>query len=83
MSNNVDIPVAKDKPLFTPGPLTMSMNVKQAMLRDLGSGDFRVNSASLLIDVGIDALDDRNGPGPGLFNGVAPDIGHWESPAGY
>ncbi len=28
---------AKDKPLFTPGPLTTSQTVKQAMLRDLGS----------------------------------------------
>jgi 2-aminoethylphosphonate-pyruvate transaminase len=34
------IPVAKDKPLYTPGPLTTSMCVKQAMLRDLGSRDF-------------------------------------------
>ncbi len=31
---------AKDKPLFTPGPLTTSRTVKQAMLRDLGSRDF-------------------------------------------
>ncbi len=30
---------AKDKPLFTPGPLTTSMTVKEAMLRDLGSRD--------------------------------------------
>lgn len=30
---------AKDKTLFTPGPLTTSQNVKQAMLRDLGSRD--------------------------------------------
>ncbi|HJN65041.1 MAG TPA: 2-aminoethylphosphonate--pyruvate transaminase, partial [Pirellulales bacterium] len=29
----------KDKPLFTPGPLTTSMTVKEAMLRDLGSRD--------------------------------------------
>lgn len=28
-----------DKPLFTPGPLTTSATVKQAMLRDLGSRD--------------------------------------------
>lgn len=28
-----------DKPLFTPGPLTTSRTVKQAMLRDLGSRD--------------------------------------------
>ena len=30
---------AKDKTLFTPGPLTTSQTVKQAMLRDLGSHD--------------------------------------------
>jgi 2-aminoethylphosphonate-pyruvate transaminase len=30
---------AKDKILFTPGPLTTSRTVKQAMLRDLGSRD--------------------------------------------
>src|SRR5438046_2725481 len=30
---------ANDKPLFTPGPLTTSRTVKQAMLRDLGSRD--------------------------------------------
>jgi len=30
----------KDKALFTPGPLTTSRTVKQAMLRDLGSRDF-------------------------------------------
>ena len=30
----------KDKALFTPGPLTTSRSVKQAMLRDLGSRDF-------------------------------------------
>jgi 2-aminoethylphosphonate-pyruvate transaminase len=33
------LPVARDKSLFTPGPLTTSMTVKQAMLRDLGSRD--------------------------------------------
>ncbi len=31
----------KDKILFTPGPLTTSQSVKQAMLRDLGSRDFK------------------------------------------
>jgi 2-aminoethylphosphonate-pyruvate transaminase len=30
----------KDKLLFTPGPLTTSASVKEAMLRDLGSRDF-------------------------------------------
>ncbi len=33
------IPDAKDKTLFTPGPLMTSRTVKQAMLRDLGSRD--------------------------------------------
>lgn len=33
------IPAAQDKLLFTPGPLTTSRPVKQAMLRDLGSRD--------------------------------------------
>lgn len=34
------IPGWKDKILFTPGPLTTSQTVKQAMLRDVGSRDF-------------------------------------------
>tara|TARA_Y100000588_G_scaffold4821_2_gene5972 strand:+ start:2034 stop:3119 length:1086 start_codon:yes stop_codon:yes gene_type:complete len=33
------VPKISDKPLFTPGPLTTSPTVKQAMLRDLGSRD--------------------------------------------
>ncbi len=33
------IPPAKDKTLFTPGPLTTSRTVKQAMLTDIGSRD--------------------------------------------
>ena len=33
------VPRAKDNTLFTPGPLTTSMRVKQSMLRDLGSRD--------------------------------------------
>lgn len=32
--------LAKDKILFTPGPLTTSLTIKQAMLRDLGSRDY-------------------------------------------
>src|SRR5215207_5654074 len=31
------IPAARDKLVFTPGPLTTSLTVKQAMLRDAGS----------------------------------------------
>jgi 2-aminoethylphosphonate-pyruvate transaminase len=33
------LPASKDKALFTPGPLTTSAAVKQAMLRDIGSRD--------------------------------------------
>ncbi len=35
----------KDKLLFTPGPLTTSASVKEAMLRDLGSRDFEFIAA--------------------------------------
>src|SRR5262245_60355256 len=35
----MSIPESKDAALFTPGPLTTSRTVKQAMLRDLGSRD--------------------------------------------
>ena len=40
MANQAQLPGWKDKILFTPGPLTTSRLVKQAMLRDLGSRDF-------------------------------------------
>ena len=40
MEKNQKILGWKDKILFTPGPLTTSQSVKQAMLRDLGSRDF-------------------------------------------
>ena len=39
MNDTHKIPGAKDKILFTPGPLTTSQKVKQAMLNDLGSRD--------------------------------------------
>jgi 2-aminoethylphosphonate-pyruvate transaminase len=39
MSERSPLSTAHDKPLFTPGPLTTSRTVKQAMLRDLGSRD--------------------------------------------
>ena len=39
MKTTKQIPGRKDKMLFTPGPLTTSQTVKQAMLRDLGSRD--------------------------------------------
>jgi len=39
MKTERHLPGWKDKILFTPGPLTTSQTVKQAMLRDLGSRD--------------------------------------------
>ena len=38
------VPSAKDKLLFTPGPLTTSLSVKQAMLHDAGSWHFEFNA---------------------------------------
>jgi 2-aminoethylphosphonate-pyruvate transaminase len=38
------VPSARDKLLFTPGPLTTSLSVKQAMLHDAGSWDSEFNS---------------------------------------
>jgi len=38
------LPTAKDKLLFTPGPLTTSLSVKQAMLHDAGSWDIEFNT---------------------------------------
>lgn len=37
------LPSARDKLLFTPGPLTTSLSVKQAMLRDAGSWHYEFN----------------------------------------
>lgn len=39
MTGPTKIAAARDKTLFTPGPLTTSQTVRQAMLRDLGSRD--------------------------------------------
>jgi len=39
MTRGENLPGRKDKVLFTPGPLTTSQTIKQAMLRDLGSRD--------------------------------------------
>jgi 2-aminoethylphosphonate-pyruvate transaminase len=42
--NPAVLPTAKDKLLFTPGPLTTSLQVKQAMLHDAGSWHFEFNA---------------------------------------
>src|SRR5882724_10929595 len=41
---SANVPHAKDKLLFTPGPLTTSLSVKQAMLHDAGSWDVEFNT---------------------------------------
>ncbi len=44
MNENNPLSKAQDKLLFTPGPLTTSLSVKQAMLHDAGSWHFEFNS---------------------------------------
>ena len=44
MSSRPNLPTARDKLLFTPGPLTTSLSVKQAMLHDAGSWHFEFNA---------------------------------------
>jgi 2-aminoethylphosphonate-pyruvate transaminase len=43
MAEHSALPTARDKLLFTPGPLTTSLSVKQAMLHDAGSWHFEFN----------------------------------------
>ncbi len=43
------LPASKDRLLFTPGPLTTSLSVKQAMMRDAGSWHFEFNALVLEI----------------------------------
>lgn len=44
MNRPASLPTARDKLLFTPGPLTTSLSVKQAMLRDAGSWHSEFNA---------------------------------------
>ena len=44
MEQSPHIPAARDKLLFTPGPLSTSLTVKQAMLRDAGSWHHEFNA---------------------------------------
>ncbi len=57
----------KDKLLFTPGPLTTSYTVKQAMLRDLGSRD--TEFIDLVRDIRARLLEVA-GVSPGRFHAV-------------
>ncbi len=44
MADQTHLPTARDKLLFTPGPLTTSLGVKQAMIHDAGSWHFEFNA---------------------------------------
>src|SRR5258706_11605779 len=44
MHSSPPLPAARDQLLFTPGPLTTSLSVKQAMLHDAGSWHFEFNA---------------------------------------
>jgi 2-aminoethylphosphonate-pyruvate transaminase len=44
MENPKNLPTSRDKLLFTPGPLTTSSSVKQAMLHDAGSWHYEFNA---------------------------------------
>lgn len=57
----------KDKLLFTPGPLTTSRTVKQAMLRDLGSRDFEFIALIKRVRAGLLALA---GAQPGEYEAI-------------
>lgn len=43
------------------------------------AGDYRLDAASPAIDAGIDTGLDVNGAEPGLFSGLAPDLGPFEA----
>jgi 2-aminoethylphosphonate-pyruvate transaminase len=47
------VPPARDKLLFTPGPLTTSLTVKQRMLHDAGSWHFEFNEVVARIREGL------------------------------
>ena len=64
METKFNLPAAKDKTLFTPGPLTTSLSVKQAMLHDAGSWHFEFNALVKRIREQLLALA-----------GLAPDAG--------
>ena len=44
MNATISLPASRDKLLFTPGPLTTSLSVKEAMLHDAGSWHFEFNA---------------------------------------
>ncbi len=47
---------------------------------DAAAGDFRLAPDSPAVNAGVDTGLDVNGPAPGLYNGLAPDLGPEETP---
>lgn len=63
----------KDKLLFTPGPLTTSQGVKQAMLRDVGSRGTEFLEVvrkirRRLLELGPDEGDERDARAEAVFD---------------
>src|SRR5271165_4288066 len=54
MNDHAHLPTARDKLLFTPGPLTTSLAVKQAMLHDAGSWHAQFDAMSSFGGMPID-----------------------------
>jgi hypothetical protein len=57
-----------------------SMTATDPLYTNPGAFDFTLQSGSPAIDAGFDLNEDRNLGAPGLFNGVAPDLGAIEAP---
>ncbi|UCE50118.1 MAG: 2-aminoethylphosphonate--pyruvate transaminase [Phycisphaerales bacterium] len=89
MTTGKQIPHWKDKVLFTPGPLTTSPTVKQAMLRDLGSRDIEFiglvkDIRDKLVELGQVSLDEYTAvlmQGSGTF-GLEAVVSSTVPPAG-
>jgi hypothetical protein len=61
----------------TPGPDDVTGNPRYV---DRAGGDFRLLPGSPVVNAGVDLGLDVNGPDSGNFNGIAPDLGAFETP---
>jgi len=77
-SNAIMAETEPDAGVYEALPLAPSDVVADPMLVDLPGGVMTPGPAA--VDVGMDLGYDRNGQAPGLFNGLAPDLGAVEIP---